>query len=79
MNSFTQGLTFASLQQAFPMLLPLLVWVFFWKGLALWHAARRGEGWWFIALLVLNTVGIFEIIYLFFIAKRKPSNLFTKN
>jgi len=46
-----------------------LAWSLFWKGFALWHAAKRGEQWWFIAILVINTVGILEIIYIFFIAK----------
>lgn len=46
-----------------------LVWSFFWKGFALWHAAKRGEKWWFIIFLVVNTVGILEITYIFFIAK----------
>lgn len=47
----------------------LLVWVLVWKGLALWRAGRRNETAWFIALLVLNTLGILEIIYYFLIAK----------
>ncbi len=37
------------------------------KGYALWHAARRSEKWWFIALLVINTIGILELVYLFFV------------
>jgi hypothetical protein len=37
------------------------------KGYALWHAARRSETWWFIALLILNTAGILELVYLYFI------------
>lgn len=46
------------------------LWVIPWTGWALWLAARRGEKWWFIALLVLNTLAILEIIYIFAIAKR---------
>ena len=42
-----------------------------WKGLALWIAARREDKIWFIALLILQTLGIIEIIYIFFIAKYK--------
>lgn len=56
-------------------LLVIVLWSLVWKGLALWHAAKRGEKWWFIALLVINTLGILEIIYLFVIAKIKPSDL----
>ena len=37
------------------------------KGYALWHAARRSERWWFIAILVLNTIGILELAYLLFV------------
>ncbi len=51
--------------------IPILVWSLVWKGMALWKAARRGEKYWFIALLILNTVGILEIVYLIFIG-RKP-------
>jgi len=47
----------------------VLAWGLFWKGFALWYAAKRGEKWWFIALLVINTLGILEIVYIFFIAK----------
>jgi uncharacterized membrane protein len=54
----------------------LLVWSLFWKGLALWHAAKRHEPWWFVIILVVNTAGILEIIYLFIVAKVKPEKLF---
>lgn len=37
------------------------------KGYALWNAAKRDEKWWFIILLVINTVGILELIYLYFV------------
>lgn len=39
------------------------------KGYALWHASKRNEKWWFIALLVINTFGILELVYLIFFAK----------
>lgn len=55
---------------------PLLLWTLFWKGLALWHSARKKQPWWFVILLVLNTAGILEIIYLFAIAKLKGNELF---
>jgi hypothetical protein len=46
-----------------------VIWSLLWKGLALWRASQRGENGWFIVLLVLNTLGIVEIIYYFLIAK----------
>lgn len=54
-----------------PALIALIIWILTWKGIALWKAARRGQLGWFIALLVLNTVGILEIIYIFAIARKK--------
>ena len=51
--------------------LPLLVWVIFWKGWALWRAARNGAQVWFIVLLIVNTVGILEILYLFVFSKKQ--------
>lgn len=55
------------------------LWSLFWKGLALWHSAQRGSPWWFVILLVVNTLGILEIIYLFAVAKVKVNELFTCN
>ncbi len=55
----------------------LAVWSLFWKGLALWHAARRGQSWWFIIMLGVNTAGILEMVYLFAILKLKVSELFS--
>lgn len=52
-------------------LIVLIVWSFIWKGLALWHASRNEEKYWFVAILILNTVGILEIVYLFVFSKQK--------
>ena len=60
-----------------PILLPLIVWGLFWKGLALWHSGRRGQPWWFVILLIVNTAGILEIIYLLWVLKLKFSELFS--
>jgi len=54
-------------------LMSLVLWSLAWKGWALWLAARRGEKIWFLILLVVNTMGILEIIYIFLIAKQKDS------
>ena len=40
------------------------------KGYSLWTAAKRDEKWWFIILLVINTMGILELIYLYFVANK---------
>ncbi len=56
----------------------LALWTIFWKGLALWHAARHNQPWWFFAILLLNTAGILEIIFLFAVLKLKFSDLFAR-
>jgi len=49
----------------------LTLWALFWKAFALWKAARRGDTIWFVVLLLLNTVGIAEILYLYFFSEPK--------
>lgn len=63
---------------ASPFFILLMLWSLFWKGLALWHSSQRQRGWWFIALLVINTAGILEIVYLFGILKLRFDTLFPK-
>jgi len=48
-----------------------LIWELVWKGLALWRAARNEHKWWFVAIMVVNSVGILPIVYLVWFAKRK--------
>ncbi|MFC1905604.1 DUF5652 family protein [Chloroflexota bacterium] len=47
------------------------IWTLPWKGIALWKAARNGHVWWFAALLIVNTLAILEIIYIFAFSKKK--------
>jgi len=49
----------------------LVAWSLFWKGLALWRAAKNDQRYWFVAILIVNTIGILEIIYLLWFAKKK--------
>jgi len=49
----------------------ILLWTLPWKGVALWKASKNEHKWWFIALLVFNTMAILEIIYIFFFSKKK--------
>ncbi|OHA46471.1 MAG: hypothetical protein A3A80_04260 [Candidatus Terrybacteria bacterium RIFCSPLOWO2_01_FULL_44_24] len=48
----------------------LIIWSLIWKGMALWKAARSGQKAWFVALLLLNTAGILEILYIYIFSKR---------
>ncbi len=53
------------------LILLLTLWTIPWKGVALWKSARRGEKWWFVMLLLVNTVGLLEILYIFVFSKKK--------
>ena len=48
----------------------LFIVVFVLKAYSLWYSARRGEKIWFIVFLLVNTVGILELIYLIFVVKK---------
>ena len=62
-----------------PGLAILVIWSIFWKGLALWHSGQRGNAWWFVVMLIVNTFGILEIIYLFAVLRLNVSKLFSKH
>jgi succinate dehydrogenase/fumarate reductase cytochrome b subunit len=49
----------------------LILWTMVWKGMALWKAGRKDDMVWFIVLLLVNTVGILDIIYIYHLANRK--------
>jgi hypothetical protein len=49
----------------------ITLWTLIWKGLALWKAGKRKDRNWFIIILVLNTFGILDIIYYYFVGKRE--------
>lgn len=56
--------------QISPQLIFLSFWSLLWKGIALWRAAKNNQRNWYILLLVLNTLGIAELIYLTWFAKK---------
>ena len=49
------------------------VWSIVWKGLALWKSARQDNKVWFVIFLVINTVGILEILYIYIFSKKSGS------
>lgn len=55
--------------------LPLLIWTLTWKGLALYKAARKEDKVWFVIILVLNLMGLTEILYIFFFSKKEVVKL----
>lgn len=58
-----------------PILLILTVWTLFWKGMALWFAARKRDKFWFVVILLVNTMGILEVIYLIVLRNQKVKKL----
>jgi hypothetical protein len=42
-----------------------ILWSLPWKGVALWKAAKNNQKGWYFAILVLQTLGILEILYIF--------------
>jgi hypothetical protein len=52
-----------------------ILWTLLWKGLALWRAARNGQKAWYIALLLINTLGILEIVYILYFSQKRMSRL----
>jgi hypothetical protein len=51
----------------------VLLWTLPWKGIALWRAAGNKHLWWFLAIFLVNTLAILEIIYIFGFSKKKES------
>ncbi len=49
----------------------MLLWVFFWKGRALWVAAKQNSVKWFMVLFVVQTAGILEILYIFIFSDKE--------
>ena len=49
----------------------LAVWTIIWKGVALWKAARNSQITWYVIMLLVNTLGILEIVYIIFFSKKK--------
>jgi hypothetical protein len=47
----------------------IAIWSLIWKGFALWKSARKNHIVWFIVLLIVNTLGVLEILYIFIFSK----------
>ena len=50
-------------------IIPYLIWITVWKGLALWKSASKKQLPWFLILLIINTMGVLEIAYVFYLNK----------
>jgi membrane protein YdbS with pleckstrin-like domain len=68
-SPYAKGLLLAFI----PLIIAAIIWTIAIKGYALWHAARNNQKWWFIALLIVNDLGILGIIYLVWFRPSLPS------
>jgi hypothetical protein len=52
------------------LLFSAVAWTLAWKGASLWRAARNGSKPWFVALLLSNSLGVLDAIYLLAVERR---------
>lgn len=61
-----------------PFLGLIIIWEIIWKATALWKAARHNQLYWFIGLVIINSVGILPIVYILFFQKDKNTQMAKK-
>ncbi len=61
------------------LLVIVLIWSLFWKGRAMWKAAQKNSPIWFVALMIVSTVGILEILYIYLFSEIKLHDLKSEN
>jgi len=55
-----------------PWLLTIMViWSLVWMGIGMWVAARKRHVVWYVIFLLVHTLGILEILYIFVFSKMK--------
>ena len=57
------------------LLVLVVLWTLVWKGMALWKATKEGSKGWFVVLLLVNTLGILEILYLYVFSKKSGQSV----
>ncbi len=55
-----------------------LIWELVWKMLALWRAARKNDKFWFVVIFVVNSLGLLEIAYYFYLSRIDWSHVKSK-
>lgn len=62
---------FSFIEKNFIWLTPLIIGDALLRGYALWRSSLNRRKYWFIALFIVNSLGILPLIYLIFIDKNK--------
>ncbi len=55
-------------------ILLLALWTLPWKGVALWRAAGNKHLAWFVAIFIVNTLAILEIIYIYAVSRKQAKS-----
>ncbi len=74
----SMGLTYGTSVGMSILVVVLTIWSLIWNGFGLWYSARNRQKIWFVLILLLNTLGILPIIYIFFFRKRKEAEVVAK-
>lgn len=74
-NQFSSISPIANDPLLFAALILVTIWSLIWKGLALWKAAKNSDKVWYVLLLIVNTMGILEIVYYFYFSKKKEKTI----
>lgn len=72
MNEFILNILFFIQTHSYVLVI-IGVWDLAWKGLALWKAAQHKQRNWFIAIIIVNSVGILPMVYLKFFQKQSKA------
>ncbi len=51
----------------------IILWSLVWKGIALWKAGRNNNPVWFVIFMVVNLLGVLEILYIFIFSKKSTT------
>lgn len=71
MNTVDTELFFAQNPGLLVILVVVIVAAYILKGFALWRAGRNNHKGWFVAVLLVNSLGILEVVYLLTAGKKR--------
>ena len=65
-EQFLLGLSDTQLALLLGGVILLALWDLAWKAVAMWEAAKQRDKLWFVLILIINSVGIVPILYLWY-------------